>query len=231
VEHQLRPTTEVSFRDWLASLRGQSSARRRADPCRRGSARWEATAVAAKCRSDAVYPLYCMLLYTSEPGLDADLYEYVVKHWSEVDAATGVDVLVFVVEDGAPDKALRRPLDRRDVYRIAELLDVRITALPAAVFFCHPSATRTLTVRLRDFLPSADGEGVKRGVRAIGEVGRSCAEIDDDDERLDAVREQSIVAHSRLAPPGDDTTTDIALTRGANLATVLGFIRALLAGA
>ena len=87
----------------------------------------------------APYPFYCALLYTTAEGMDAELGRYVDRNWEELDAMTGESCLVFVLGDLRYEPAAgHRPFSSREVYRVAEHLGVRASALPCAAFFSRP---------------------------------------------------------------------------------------------
>jgi hypothetical protein len=106
------------------------------------------------------YPVYGMLLYTAESGLDAAVHRYVSAHWHALERLTGDDCLIFALEDisewTAGEETLGR-LARDEVYDIARMLKVNLDALPALALFVEPDARqKALILALADWLPSDD---------------------------------------------------------------------------
>ena len=137
------------------------------------------------------YPIYCALLYTAEEGLDEKIARYVSESFGELDAMTSEDCLVFVVDDVNADwlpgqsgeQHAMPPLNRSDVYRLAEELGIPPSPLPCAAFFIRPSAKELLTLPLNVYVPT-DTTGVPAIVptfRAIASATRTCAKKPRDD--------------------------------------------------
>jgi len=153
----------------------------------------------------APYPFYCALLYTIAEGLDAELARYVDANWEELDAMTDDRCLVFVVGDVHMEAAAgHKPFSTQEVYRIADHLGVRASALPCAAFFSRPDHSReVLRVRLADYLvPSvgeADGSALTRGFRGMAAAMDRCVNVSDD-SRLDCLRAELVREHQRASP-------------------------------
>jgi hypothetical protein len=145
---------------------------------------------------EAPYPFYCVLLCTAAEGLDAELSAFVDKHWEELDAMTDTNCLVFVVGKG-PCADPDRQFAPKDVYRIAEHLGVRSSALPCAAFFSRPDQSPdVLRVRLETFLRGGPVEGkMITRFRGLATALNRCAGIRDEGDRLERLREALLEEH------------------------------------
>lgn len=101
---------------------------------------------------EKAFPLYCVLLYTRDRGIDGALHRYVRDKWYDLDSLTGENCLMFAVAAiGLPGQDAARP---RDVHALARGLGVPVDQLPCAVFFDAPDASRaSKVVPFRSFLP------------------------------------------------------------------------------
>lgn len=144
------------------------------------------------------YPFYCALLYTVAEGLDAELSRYVDEQWDELDAMTGDTCLVFVVGAGPCADVGNRPFAPHEVYRIAEHLGVRPSALPCAAFLSQPNQSRdVLRVRLTDFLrASSRAATMTDRFRGIASALNRCADSGDDG-RLECLRTSLVDEYRR----------------------------------
>jgi hypothetical protein len=160
----------------------------------------------------ARYPFYCALLYTTAKGMDAALGRYVDRNWEELDAMTGETCLVFVLGDLRNEPAAGdRPFSSREVYRVAEHLGVRASALPCAAFFARPDHSReVLRVRISDYLgpqaPDADERTLTRAFRGMSAAIARCARLSAADRidclRAELIREQRESFPVAAPPPG-----------------------------
>jgi hypothetical protein len=146
------------------------------------------------------FPFYCCLLYTVADGLDTDLARYVDANWEEMDAMTGDSCLVFVVGDRKTEAAAgHKPFSPQEVYRIADHLGVRPTALPCAAFFADPEGSREmLRVRLTDYIghighieSNVDGATLTRAFRSMSSALTRCSAMPAE-TRLDCLRRELI---------------------------------------
>jgi hypothetical protein len=172
------------------------------------------------------YPTHCALLYTAEEGLDQAIARYVSESFGELDAMTGDDCLVFVVDDVQSDWRPQEsnwrspvhaaPLSRSDVYRIARALGIAPSSLPCAAFFVHPSGSEDLlTLRLGPYMPT-DAHGtstVAPMFRAIASATRTCAE-DPDEARLTCLRGALEREHARMTQLGFGRDVEPSKRRG-----------------
>lgn len=148
------------------------------------------------------YPFYCALLYTVAEGVDADLARFVDQHWEELDGMTGGNCLVFVVGDARPEAAAgHRAFAAAEVYRVADELGVRASALPCAAFFVEPDESRdVLRLRLADYLFDAEPasmSGMTAGFRGIATALSRCSSLDRD-AGLDCLRDELVRERARL---------------------------------
>jgi hypothetical protein len=159
------------------------------------------------------FPFYCGLLYTVADGLDTDLARYVDANWEEMDAMTGDRCLVFVVGDRNWETAAgHKPFSPQEVYRIADHLGVRPTALPCAAFFVDPDGSReVLRVRLIDYLGDfgshVDGARLTRAFRSMSSALTRCsaepAEASLECLRRELVREQELAFGGKPSSTGE----------------------------
>lgn len=164
------------------------------------------------------YSVYCALLYTVAEGADAEIARYVATHWDELDAMTSNRCLVFVIgetgfryRDAGIDYSPQRvpggstlmpdQLSPAQVYRVADYLGVRPTALPCAAFFVRPQSSReVLRLRLADYVPDAsDPEQMTRSFRGIATATETCRKAPMS-ERLDCLREELVRERERMVP-------------------------------
>jgi hypothetical protein len=133
------------------------------------------------------YPFYAVILYTAKNSADQAVREYVRSHWYEIDALTGRDCLVFVLEN-RDDQAIEnfRP---QDVYLIAEHLGVDKATVPGVVFFTDPrERPEFVALRFRELL--ADGvsdDELTALLRDVADVLARCSPLPAD-KRLAALR-------------------------------------------
>jgi hypothetical protein len=102
------------------------------------------------------YPFYSVLMYTPRNSLNKKLHAYVVSHTKFLHLQTGLNWLVFVVEDLNRDYPIEefRP---EDVYRIARYLGAEVEDIPGIIFFTEPNErNETLVVRLSELLPPSE---------------------------------------------------------------------------
>ena len=158
------------------------------------------------------FPFYCALLYTVAEGVDRELAQYVDANWEELDAMTGDACLVFVVGDVHEESvAGHRPFNAAEVYRIADHLGVRASALPCAAFFARPDSSReVLRLRLADYTrhagAAAGSSSLTQAFRGIASATTRCTDRATDG-RLECLREELEREHRRVAPshqPAED---------------------------
>jgi len=179
------------------------------------------------------HPLYCVLLYAGDTGLDRAVSEYVRKYSVDLDAMTGSQLLMFAIEDqgwtGSGSAS-------SEVYAAAHELGVRVDALPCIAFFTEPDATRrTVTLRLRDFIPSAHQdwreEDVAAAFRAVAAAATVAARAPRP-RRLDVLREELRRAHERAfqATPAGSASAQDTLALGTSVLNTLRAIAQLFGG-
>lgn len=135
------------------------------------------------------YPYYGVLLYTPQNGLDGQLHEYVVGHWSMLNRLTGRNALLFAVENIDRDRPIEsfRP---DDVYEIARFLGTSVDTLPCLVVFTDPlTRNETLVLELAEFIGrgSVEDADLTDFFRSLEAVIDGCVERGGDD-RLDCLR-------------------------------------------
>ena len=163
------------------------------------------------------YPVYGVLMYTAEGGLDAAVHRYVCANWDALEALTGDDCLIFALEDisewAAGEESLGR-LRREEVYDIARMLNVPLDALPALALFVEPDSRRkALILPLVEWLPGDDPTDaqVNRVFRLIAQ--RVLAVGDTRAARRLSKLERELKSARRTLPEswrGDRPGTDVA---------------------
>jgi hypothetical protein len=159
------------------------------------------------------YPFYCALLYTVAEGADAALARYIEENWDELDAMTGDRCLVFTVGDAHPEPAAgHRPFSPQEIYRIADHLGVRASALPCAAFFSNLDESReVIRVRLADYVrwspDRQNGPTFTRAFRAITTALTRCSDHSQA-ERIDCLRDALVREHESAFPSESPTPAD-----------------------
>jgi hypothetical protein len=127
------------------------------------------------------YPFYAVLLYTPLNGLDQRTREYARSRMVYLNALTGRNCLMFVLEDVDRGVSIEdfRP---EDVYEVARHLGASVEDLPCVVFFTDPSRrNETLVLRLRDRFPdatAATNDRLTDFFRSLQAVVDACSERD-----------------------------------------------------
>lgn len=148
------------------------------------------------------YPFYCALIYTAAGGADARISDYLAASWEELDGLTGDKCLVFLIADRAPRPIVRdRPFTPAEVYRVADELGVRASALPCAAFFVDPATSRELLrVQLGKYLPADPDHAILTDAfRGIADALHRCRPASQS-TRLDCLRAELIEEHEHLMP-------------------------------
>ncbi len=100
------------------------------------------------------FPVYAMLLYTPQDGLDERLHTYIRSHWEMMDGLTGANWGLPLIEDLNPAGHPIEEFRPGDVYEIARLLGISVADVPSLVFFTDPRERReTLVLKLKELLP------------------------------------------------------------------------------
>jgi hypothetical protein len=166
------------------------------------------------------YKLGCCLLFTHRAGLGEALAFYVDEYFTYLDAMTGDDCVVFVVDrprrprpgSAAPSWDVSPEEVDRLVVETARHLDIRFDALPCAMFFV-PARERSdrIVLRLARYFPRREhgysNEDVDIGIHAIAEAIRRAAE-EPADTRLDRLGSELADAHARAFGTASDGRDD-----------------------
>lgn len=161
----------------------------------------------------SLYPFYCALLYTVAEGADADLARYIEENWDELDAMTGDRCLVFTVGDVHPEPAAGyRAFSPQEIYRLADHLGVRATALPCAAFFSELEDSReVIRVRLAHYVGwssgTTNGPTFTRAFRTITTALSQCSDRPFPG-RLDCLRDALVREHELAFPSESPTAAD-----------------------
>ena len=123
--------------------------------------------------SEHTFPLYGVLLYTPESGLDEKIHDYVYRNWQYLNTMTGSRCLLVAMEDIDTGPHLGR-FQPEDIYNIGDALGVRKSEFPCIVFFSQPNGTNAnLIFKLRPVLPDVQAireETIRRLFREISDI-------------------------------------------------------------
>ncbi len=168
------------------------------------------------------YPFYLALLYTTEPGIDADLHRWIAAHWEELDLMTLRGGLVFAF----PEFASHAPM-----YEVARELGVAPDQMPCGVVFADPERTEDqLIVPWSRLLPSGYTDtDVTAAFRLIASAFGRCAS-EPLDERLRCFQ-GSLDASHRAEPSRSASTAsgEALLQRAVSGASIISALAAIVA--